>query len=119
MRLIAAELADHAQQDRPRLRAGGLKFYFAFAGIGLDVVEPFEEIGIPRDAPVLAVGDGFQPDRLLLADHAFDLAVLDFLERVLGDFAARPFFPRRFKRGRAQQTADVVGAERRLFPAHH
>jgi predicted phage tail protein len=47
MRLKAAELADHAQQDRPRLRPARLKLYFALAGIGFDIVEPFEEIDIP------------------------------------------------------------------------
>ena len=57
MRLVAAELADDAQQNGARLRAAGLKFYFAFAGIGLDIVEPFKKIDVPRQAPVFAVGD--------------------------------------------------------------
>jgi hypothetical protein len=47
----------------------------------------------------------------LLADHAFDLAILDFLE-YSGDFAAGLRFSRAsFSAAGAQQTADVVGAE--------
>ena len=77
MRLVAAELADDAQQDRPRLRPGRGKLDLALADIGLDVVEPFEKVIVPGDAPVLAVGRRFEPDHLLLADDALDLAVFD------------------------------------------
>src|ERR1700678_28854 len=45
MRGIAAELADDAEQNRPRLRA--LKFDFAFAHVGLDAREPFQKIVVP------------------------------------------------------------------------
>ena len=113
MRLIAAEPTDDAQQDWPRLRAARLKLDLAFAGVGLNIVQPFEEIDVPRHAPVFAVGDGFQPHRLLLLDDVFDLAILDVRERFGSDFAARPFVPRLTKRGGAEQAADVIGAKRR------
>ncbi len=73
---------------------------------------------IPRDAAVFAVGDGFQPDGFLLADHAFDFAILDRLEGIGGDLAALALLPRLFQRGGAQQAADVIGAERRLGSLH-
>ena len=79
MRLVAAEFADDAQQNRPRLRAGRGKLDLALAHIGFDVVELFQKIVVPGDAPVFAVGDRLQPDVLLLADDALDLAILDLL----------------------------------------
>ena len=118
MRLVAAELADDAQQDRPRLRAACVKLDLALADIGLDVVEPLEKIVVPGDAPVLAVGHRFKPDHLLLADHAFDLAVFDGRQLVGADLAARAFLARFLQRCRAQQAADVVGTERRLGTLH-
>ena len=118
MWLKAAELADHAQQHRPRLRAARLKLNFAFAGVSLHIVEPFEEIDIPRHAPVFAVGDRLQPRRFLLGDHAGDFAILDLLERFRTDFATRPLLPRRFQRSAAQEAADMVGAKRRSGTLH-
>ncbi len=47
MRAVIAELADDAQQDRPRLRPGAVELDLALADIGFDVVEPLEEIEIP------------------------------------------------------------------------
>ncbi len=55
---------------------------------------------------------------LLLADDALDFAVFDLLQRVGGNLAAFALFPRFFERGRAQQAADVIGAERRLDALH-
>ena len=64
----------------------------ALAHIGLDVVEPFEEIEIPRDAPVFAVGDRTcSPTASCLRITPLDLAILDLLERVGGDLAALRF----------------------------
>ena len=47
VRRVAAELADDAQQDRPRLRAGGGEFDLALAHIGFDVVEIFQKVVVP------------------------------------------------------------------------
>ena len=54
-----------------------LELDLALAEIGLDAVELAEEIEIPERAAEFAVGDGFQPDRLLLLDDRLDLAILD------------------------------------------
>src|SRR6202167_5476260 len=119
MGLVAAELAGQTQQQRPRLRSAGRKTDLALADIGLDVIELFEEIRVPGDAPVLSVGDGFEPDRLLFFDHALDFAIFDRLESFGAKLAARPLFPRRLKRRRAQQAADMIGAERRFASLHY
>src|SRR5579885_3546251 len=99
MRLVAAELASNAQQDRPRLRAARREFNLALADVGLHVVEPLEKIVVPGDAAILAVGDRVEADVLLLVDQRPDLAILDLLERLLAQFAALAFFPRLFERG--------------------
>jgi hypothetical protein len=77
------------------------------------LVQPFEEVDVPRHAPVFSVGDRLQSGRLLLGDHAGDLAVLDRLESFAVDFVARPLLARGFEHRRAQQTADMIGAKRR------
>src|SRR6202020_136649 len=119
MRLVATELAGQAQQQRPRLRPAGRETDLALADIGLDVIELFEEIGVPGDAPVLAVGDGFEPHRLLFLDHTLDFTIFDRLEGFGADLAARALFPCRLERRRAQQAADVIGAERRFTSLHY
>src|SRR5579863_7120443 len=119
MRLVAAELAGQPQQQRPRLRPTARKADLAFADIGFDVMELLEKVGVPRYAPIFAVGDRFEPDGFLLPDHALDLAVFDLFEDLGADLAARPLFPRRLKRRRAQQAADVIGAKRRFGSLHY
>src|SRR5580704_2349989 len=108
MRLVAAELPDDAQQDWPRLRPGGGELDLAFADIRFDVVEVFQEIVVPGDAAVFAVGDRFESGRLLLADDALDLAILDFGQRRGGDFTTLALLARLFQRGSAQQAADMI-----------
>jgi hypothetical protein len=88
MRRVAAELADDVQQDGARLRALRVELDLALAGIGFDALQPLEEIVIPRCAPELAVSDGFEADRLLLADDVFDGAILGRGERFGADLAA-------------------------------
>ena len=114
MRRVAAELADDAQQDRPRLRAATGKLDLALAGVGFDAVEPFEEVIVPGNAAKLAIGDRLEPDLLLSADDVFDLAILDVLKGLGRNLAARALLARRFQGCRPQQTADMIGAKRRL-----
>jgi hypothetical protein len=45
VRGVTAELADDAEQNRPRLRA--LKFDLALAHIGFDAREPLQKVVIP------------------------------------------------------------------------
>src|SRR5262249_12313273 len=61
----------------------------------------------------LAVGDRLEADRLLLLDDRFDFAVRDRGKRRRIDLAAGEAGARLFQRRRAQQAADVIGAERR------
>jgi hypothetical protein len=107
-----AELVLEPQQDRPRLRP--LEQHLALAVIGFDAVEPDQEIGLPGGAAELAVGDGFEPDRLLLADHRRDLAVLERGKRVSIDLAAFVPAARVPQDGRPQQATHVIGAKRRF-----
>src|SRR5579883_3039234 len=119
MRAVAAEFAGDAQQHLARLRPAGRKFNLALADIRLDIVEPFQKIDVPGDAPVLAVGHGFQSDRFLLLDHTFDFAIFDHFEVVLSQLAARALLARLFQGCSTQKAADMVGAKWRLATLTH
>ena len=82
--------------------------------VAFDAVEAPEEIEMPPRAAEFAVADRLQADRFLLVDDVLDLAVLDGLERVGGDFALGEALARCLQRGRPQQAADMVGTERRF-----
>ncbi len=69
---------------------------------------------MPPGAAEFAVGDRLQTDLFLFLDDALDLAVFDRFERGGVDFALGALLARFFQRGRTQQTADMVGAKRRL-----
>jgi hypothetical protein len=69
---------------------------------------------VPEGAPELAVGDRLQAGGFLHRDGFTDVAVLDLLQLLSGDFLVLEAFPGLLQFGRAQQAADVVGAERRL-----
>ena len=86
--------------------------------VALDAAETPEEIEMPPGAAELAVGNRLEPGLLLLGDRALDLAVLDLGERVGVDLVARAFLARLLQCGGAQQTPDVVGAERRFGALH-
>src|SRR5262245_45520111 len=73
---------------------------------------------MPPRAAELAVGDRAKADLFLFPDDALDLAVLDLLECFRADLALGTFLPRLLEGGRAQQAADMVGAERRLGALH-
>ena len=111
-----AELVLEPQQDGPRLRP--LEQHLALAVIGLDAVEPEQEIGLPGGAAELAIGDGFEPDRLLLGDHRGDLAVLDGGELRGADLAALMPGARLLEGRRPQQAAHMIGAKRGLGSLH-
>src|SRR5215470_13469947 len=111
MREVGAELADHAQHHRLGLAA--LELDLTLAEIGFDAVKLAEEVVVPKRAAELAVGDGSQPDVLLLADGLLDLAVFDLAELGGADLAALALAARRFERRGAQQAAHVISAKRR------
>src|SRR5205085_6436032 len=76
--------------------------------------EPPAEVEVPPGAPIFAVRRELQPDLLLLLDDGLDLAVLDSLEVGGRDLALLKLGARALDRGRAQNRADVIGAERGL-----
>jgi hypothetical protein len=63
-------------------------------------------------APVLAVGDDFEPDRLLETHRVPDVRILFGPERVMGQPALGRGLPGGQERRRAEQAADVLRAER-------
>src|SRR5262249_23622857 len=78
-----------------------------------------QEIEVPPRAAELTVGDRLQADLFLLLDDALDLAILDRLERSGVDLSLGMLFARLLERGWPQQTADMVGAERRACSLAH
>ncbi len=87
--------------------------------MALDAVEPPQEVEMPPRAAEFAVGDRLQPGRFLFLDDVLDGAVLDRLERGGVDLAFGALLARLFQRGRPQQAADMIGAERRLGSLHY
>ena len=104
-----AEFAGDAQHHRLRVRA--LELDLALAEIGLDAVKRAQEIVIPEGAAEFAVGDGFEPDVFLALDDLLDLAVFHRLQRFGRHLSLFTLRPRLLQRRRAQQAADMIGAE--------
>ena len=86
----------------------------AIHDMALDAVEPPQEVEMPPGAAEFAVGDRLQAGRFLLLDDVLDGAVLDRFEFGGADLAFGAALARCFQRGRPQQAADMIGAERRL-----
>src|SRR5215831_11327080 len=116
MRAVGTELADHAQHHRLGLRA--LEFDLALAQISFDAIELAEKVVVPEGAAELAVGHRSQPHLRLLFDDRGDLAVFDRAQLVSADLATLALGARVLQRGRTQQAADVVGAERWCGAGH-
>ena len=86
--------------------------------VDLDPVERAVEIEMPPGPPELAVGRSPDADPLLPGDGRRDLPVLDRAQRVRVDLAAGAPRAGLLERRRAQQAADMVGAEGRGRPGH-
>ncbi len=89
-----------------------------FHHVTLDTVEGPEEIKMPPRAAELAVGCGLQADFFLPPDDARDLAIFHRFEFGRRNLALGALGPRVFQGSRAQQAADMVGAERRPDTRH-
>src|SRR5262245_749696 len=111
-----ADLADDARALGPRLHARERDPLVHH--VALETSEAPEKIEMPPGAAELAVGDRLQAHRLLLLDQPLDLAVFDRFELGRRDLALLALPARLFQRSRAQQAADVIGAERWLGPSH-
>jgi hypothetical protein len=72
-----------------------------------------EEIHVPRAAAHLAVGDPAQPERRLAPHRRGDRLVLDGAQFRRGEPPRLMLLPRLQQLRRAQQAADMIGAERR------
>jgi hypothetical protein len=93
--------------------------HHALDGRQADAVEPPQEVEVPEVSPVLTVGDGAEAQRLLPGHRRADAAILHLVQLRSGDRAGPGPSARLVQRGRAQETADVVGAERRSGPHGH
>ncbi len=94
-------------------QGGSLELDLLLRLVDLDPVQSGDEVVVPIGAAKLAVAGRAQPGFLLLADRPLDAAILQGAERVRRQ---APGPVRRTRLGqllRAQQAADVVGAERR------
>src|ERR1700722_7055892 len=107
MRLVAAELADDAQQNRTWLRPLNAELDLALSGIGFDTGQPFEKIVVPGHAAKLAVGDRLESDLLWAPDHRGDFAILDRSKSLGGNPAIGAIGAGFLQRRRPQQTADM------------
>ncbi len=74
---------------------------------------------MPAAAVVFAVGDRVQAEVFLQSDHLADGGVLDGLQFGVRDLARLAFGPGVHQRLGADQTADMVGAERGLGALGH
>jgi hypothetical protein len=84
-----------------------------------DPVEAVDEVHVPGRAPELAVGDRAQAAVALERDDVADRRVLGLPQAVGAERARREPLARREQLRRAQQAADVVGAERRRLARRH
>src|SRR5262249_44827657 len=85
---VERNLADRARPLGARAHAGKRNALRHL--VALDAGQAPEEIEMPPRAAELAVGDGLEPDLLLLADEPGDLAVFDVRQGRGGAFAALP-----------------------------
>jgi len=90
-----------------------------FRFVKLDPVQSGDEVVMPVGAAVFAVGGGAQADFLLFRDGRGDAAILDGTERLMGHGAGFPGGAGGLQFLRTQQTADVIGAERRRGSSGH
>src|SRR5258708_36089836 len=114
--VVGADLVFHP--DAERLGLNALELNAVVELVDLHALQHPEEIEMPPGAAVLAVGRELEPDLLLLADDLLYLAIFDLLELGGRDRAALALGARVLDGGRAQDAADMVGAERRLGSGH-
>ena len=84
------------------------------AVVGLDAVEPLEEIDVEIRAAELAVGDPLEADVLLRAHDLADARVLDCAQCLGRQGLGERLLARRPQAFGPEKAADMVGAERRL-----
>jgi hypothetical protein len=83
------------------------------AGRSADAADLVDEVHVPGRAAELAIGRRLEADLFLHRDHVLDGRVLDFPQPGGVDLAGSELGAGTEQEGRAEQAADVVGAERR------
>src|ERR1043166_8655634 len=83
-----------------------------------DAVEALVEVEMPPGAAELAVGRELEAHLLLLSDDLLDFTVFDLGKLRIGDLLLGMLRARLLQRARAQQAADVIGAEWRRGALH-
>src|ERR1051326_4367800 len=114
-RMIAGEAEPSDDMRRLCLGLHALKLNAVASVAYFDALEHSEEIEMPPGAAVFSVCDTFEPDRLFLGDQLRDFAVLDLLQLGRVYRSGFPLGAGFLNRGRAQDTDDVIGAERRAI----
>ena len=104
------ELADDTDRIIARLHARKLDAVIGV--IEFAAGQMAEKIEVPPDPTEFAIGRELEADLGLLADHLGDLVVLDLAQIVGGHLTLLKFSACLFNRGRSQQAADFIGAER-------
>ena len=84
-----------------------------FAVMGLDALEPFEEIDVEIGAAELAIGDRLEADILLSVDDLANAFVLERVQVLSRKLAGGEFFAGRLEAFGSQEAADMIGAEGR------
>ena len=92
---------------------------FSSPDVGRDSVELDDEVHVPGGSPELAVRHGTETDILLQAHRVADGLVLDRAQFGRVDPSLREVVARGEQVRRAEQAADVVGAERRCRALTH
>ncbi len=114
-RLGPAQLARHAHAVGLARRAALLVMEGGGEArlIGLDILEAQQEIGLPADAIIFAVGDRLQPDPFLQRHHLAHRILAHRAERIGIDRARGELLACGHQRLGADQAADMIGAKRR------
>ncbi|MCL6488504.1 MAG: hypothetical protein K6T76_06155 [Alicyclobacillus mali] len=82
--------------------------------VTLHALEVLEEVEVPPRAAQFAIGDGGEPNVLLLGDNLADGVVFHSREGVLVDLAGKKAPARLLDRLGAEQAPHLIRAERRL-----
>ena len=90
-----------------------LELDFLFGLVDFDAIQAGNEVVVPIGSSIFAVGRGAQADVFLFGDCGGNAGIFHLTQGVVRQGAGFPFRPRLLQYFRAQQTADVIGAERR------
>ncbi len=113
-----ADLVDDAHHRRREL-LGAVGLPDGDRDVRLDAAELLEEVDVEIGAAEFAVGDRLQAGVLLHLHDLGDRAILDRAQLRRRDLAARLLLARLEQVFRAQEAADVIGAERRCLALAH